>query len=154
MSVAVRFVAENAVTTTIIQRFTHGWPSHCEMFWDERDGGTYLGAQPDGGVQIRPANYLTPVRIEHVTIPLSFAQESAMRDFLKAQIGKPYDLLAVASFAFGANWRTPGHWFCSDLIDAPLESMGVLRARVPQNRVSPAQLLADLQATPGVVCSS
>ena len=154
VSVTFRFVSTNNLTTKIIQTVTRGWPSHCEVLWDgERTSGRYLGSQPTGGVQIRHADYLTPIRIEYVTLPLTFTQESGMRRFLYDQIGKPYDWGAVLALGVGANWRMPGHWFCSDLLDAPLEKMRFLRDRTPPNRVSPAQLLIDLKATPGVVCS-
>lgn len=139
----IRFVATNTIVSKIIQAVTHGWPSHCEV--DAATG--WLGAQPDGGVQIRPFDYLgsSIVRGEYVNIPLSGSHENYVHNFLLAQIGKPYDLTAVTAFVFGANWRMPNCWFCSDLIDAPLEVCRYLPERSPPNRVSPARLLTDLQ---------
>ena len=137
-----RFVHTNTLISKVIQSVTHGWPSHCEVWTDEG----WLGAQPDGGVRIRPFDYLgsSIVRVEHVTMALADAHEVYARNFLLAQIGKPYDLLAVSAFVFGANWRMPNHWFCSDLIDTPLEACRYIPARSPPNRVSPARLLDDI----------
>ena len=67
------------------------------------DDGRLLGARLDGGVQIRPPNY--EKFVERVVIAVPYYKERAYWDFLKAQIGKPYDKLALPrlrSIATGA----------------------------------------------------
>ena len=58
------------------------------------DDGRLLGARSDGGVLIRPPNYEKFARVERVVISVPYYRERAYWDFLKAQIGKPYDKLA------------------------------------------------------------
>jgi hypothetical protein len=59
------------------------------------------------------------------------AKERAYWDFLKAQIGKSYDKLAIAAFAFNRDWRSPNAWFCDELVAAGLEHAEVVRKLAP-----------------------
>jgi len=61
------------------------------------DDGGLLGG--DGGVQIRPPNYEKFSRVERVAIAVPYYKERAHWDFLKAQVGKPYDKLAIVTGA-------------------------------------------------------
>ena len=58
------------------------------------DDGGLLGG--DGGVQIRPPNYEKFSRVERV-IAVPYYKEHAYWDFLKAQVGKPYNKLAIVA---------------------------------------------------------
>jgi hypothetical protein len=95
------------------------------------DDGRLLGARSDGGAQIRPPNYEKFSRVERVVISVPYYKERAYWDFLKAQLGKPYDKLAIAAFAFNRNWRSPDAWFCGELVAAGLEHAEVVRKLVP-----------------------
>jgi hypothetical protein len=52
-----------------------------------------------GGVQIRPPNYEKFSRVERVVISVPYHKERAYWEFLKAQVGKPYDMKAIVAFA-------------------------------------------------------
>ena len=81
-----------------------------------------LGARLDGGVQTRPPNYEKWSRV------VPYYKERAYWDFLKAQIGKPYDKLAIFAFAVDRDWRS---WFCDELVAAGLEHAEVVRRLAP-----------------------
>jgi hypothetical protein len=91
------------------------WCSHVDSVMDD---GRLLGARLDGGVQIRPPNYEKFSRVEHVVIPVPYYKERPYWDFLKAQIGKPYDKLAIVAFAVNRDWRSPDAWFRDELVAA------------------------------------
>jgi hypothetical protein len=101
------------------------------------DDGGLLGARLDGGVQIRPPNYEKSSCVERVVISVPYCKERAYWDFLKAQIGKPYDKLAIVSFAVNRNWRETDAWFCNELVAVGLEQAEVVRKLAPcVNRLS------------------
>jgi len=52
-------------------------------------------------------------------------------DFLKAQLGKPYDKLAIVAFAVNRDWRSPDAWFCDKLVAAGLEQVEVVPKLAP-----------------------
>jgi hypothetical protein len=91
----------------------------------------WLGARLDGGAQIRPPNYEKFSRVDRVVISVSYYKERAYWGFLKAQIGKSYDTLAIATFAFNRDWRSPDAWFCDELVAAGLERAEVVRRLAP-----------------------
>jgi hypothetical protein len=93
--------------------------------------GRLLGAQNIGGVQIRPPNYETFSRVERVNVTVTDKQEELYWNFLHKQIGKPYDTLAIAAFAFNRDWRSPDAWFCDELVAAGLEHAEVVRRLAP-----------------------
>src|ERR1700751_4974409 len=102
----------------LARRLGHGW-------------GRLLGARLDGGVAIRPPNYEKFTRVERVVISVPYYKERAYWDFLKAQVGKPYDKLAIVAFAVNRNWRSPDAWFCDELVAAGLEQAEVVRKLAP-----------------------
>ena len=56
---------------------------------------------------IRPTDYEKWSRVERVVISVPYYRERAYWDFLKEQVGKPYDKLAIVAFAFNRDWRSP-----------------------------------------------
>lgn len=111
--------------------------------------GSLLGARSDkvggkpAGVQVRPDGYEAWSRIERVSLQATPEQEAKFRTFLTAQIGKPYDSLAIAAFAVGRDWREPDSWFCSELQAAALEASGWLPRPLASvaNEITPRDLL-------------
>jgi hypothetical protein len=123
--------------------------------------GTWLGAHLDGGVQARPAEYDRATRTRELIVEidagnwafapnatapvLSGPRENRFHDFLRAQVGKPYDLTAIAGLALGRDWRTPDSWICSELQAAALEACGYLpKLSAADNHISPRDLLLVL----------
>ena len=95
------------------------------------DDGRLLGARSDGGVQIRPPNYEKFSRVERIVIAAPYYKERAYWDFLEAQVGKPYDKLAIVAFAVNRDWSAPDAWFCDELVAAGLEQAEVVRQLAP-----------------------
>jgi uncharacterized protein YycO len=111
--------------------------------------GTLLGAHFSGGVQIRPKGYDAAIvkREEIVSLPCSDAVEQSFLDFLKSQIGKPYDFEAIAALVIERNWRSPESWFCSELQTAALERAGyLLPLAADVAKITPRDLLILLSA--------
>ena len=129
-----------------IQIFSRGWPSHVDNVLAD---GTLLGARSDSvggmppGVQIRPANYEVWTKTQSIRLNATAAQETTWLNFLTAQIGKPYDKLAIAAFAVERDWREDDAWFCSELAAAALESCGWFPKPLANtvNEITPRDLL-------------
>lgn len=122
-----------------------GWCTHVEAL--TADGAGYLGARLDGGVAVKPIGYDAATRTRElaVELPMAADAETAFRAFLDAQLGKPYDITAVAGLAIGRDWRTSDSWFCSELQAAALEACGfVPRLAAADNHISPRDLLLVL----------
>jgi hypothetical protein len=96
------------------------WASHIETLTPE---GKLLGAHFDGGVQARERNYDAGkfTRERYLNLPADDAMTAAFYAWCKLQEGKPYDATAIAAFVARRDWRSPGEWFCSELIAAGLE---------------------------------
>jgi hypothetical protein len=148
--ITLQFVTTGDALDKVIETVTHGWPSHVDFIWSETGADNLLGAQLGSGVMIRPSNYETVTRAERVTLPTTPEQEASIRSFLYAQLGLPYDWLAVAAFAVGASWRLPNHWFCSELIDRPLQECKLLTTRPTPSKCAPVTLFNDCLKVPGV----
>jgi hypothetical protein len=114
-AITLQFATTDDVGSWAIRTFQRGWCSHVDSVMDD---GRLLGVRLAGGVQIRPAHYATWSRVERVVIEVPALQEAAYWAFPQAQVGKPYDTLAIAAFAFNRNWRTPDAWFCDELVAA------------------------------------
>ena len=146
--IRVRFVTSADPVSWLIRAAEMGFLfSHVECVMPD---GTMLGAHADGGVQARPSGYDAAYNpIETIVEVLSPSdKEAAFHDFLLAQIGKPYDMGAIAALAgreawateeailadLQKPWETPDRWICSELIDDALEVAGVL----PRSPIKPS----------------
>lgn len=144
--IRIRFVTGNDWLSNAI-RFGErdGWATHAEAVMTD---GSLLGAHLDGGVQIRPAGYdkATMMRELIVELPTLAAFVDEKHDsFLRAQLGKPYDVSAIAGIALDRDWREPDSWICSELQAAALEACGYLpRLAAADNHISPRDLLLVL----------
>ena len=52
------------------------------------------------------------------------ANDAKAIEFARAQIGKPYDIGAIAGLGIHRDWRNPNRWFCSELVTASAEFAG------------------------------
>lgn len=142
----LQFIAASDIGSHAIQIFERGWPSHVDAVLGD---GSLLGARSDAvggkppGVQVRPAGYEPFARVQRVVLEASSAEETAWLNFLTAQIGKPYDMTAIAAFAVGRDWRETDSWFCSELQAAALEASGYFPGKLanPSNEITPRDLL-------------
>jgi hypothetical protein len=149
-TIVMQFVGNDSFGSRLIEWFDHGKYSHVDSVLPD---GTLLGARNDviegipSGVQIRPASYVAGDRILRVTIPCTANQEEVYYDFVRTQIGKPYDETAIAAFAVGRDWRAPDSWFCSELCAAATEESGLVPPMIaPVNKIAPDDLLLVISA--------
>lgn len=125
--IRLRFVTgDRSAISRAIQFAQYGfWCSHVEAVMPE---GTLLGAHADGGVQNRAVDYDARewTRQEFVDLPADAEQTDGFYCLMRAEIGKPYDLTAIAAFVARRSWQEPDSWFCSELVMAMLEKIGVV----------------------------
>jgi hypothetical protein len=137
----LRFVTCSDLISRIIRSGEMGFPfSHTEALVD----GTLLGAHADGGVQARALDYDKGQWSEeiYVTVPATPNQEAVFENFLRSQIGKPYDMEAIGEMALGVvsgeapDWTQSPSWICSALQMGALLSAGLVKAAPATVRLS------------------
>ena len=154
-NIVLQFVGtDKDLGSLLIQWFGKGPYSHVDSVLPD---GSLLGARNNkigdipAGVQIRPASYVNHERKLRVTIPCKQSIADAYYDFQKAQIGKPYDRLAILAFVFNRHWMDDDAWFCSELSTAGLVHCGLLpHLSVQCNKVDPDMEIAICSVLPGV----
>jgi len=77
------------------------------------------------GVACWPAEDFAGRYHEVVTLVLELPDEKAALAFLNAQLGKQYDLSALAALPFRGTWQDPDKWFCSELFAEMLRAGGI-----------------------------
>ena len=157
--IRIRFVTGNDLISNAIRAYEHdGWATHVEAVMPD---GSLLGAHLDGGVMARAVDYDKGTRTRELIVELceddshcaltgNVPQEIAripdrFHAFLRAQVGKPYDMTAIMGLALNRDWREPESWFCSELQAAALEACGYLpKLAAADNHISPRDLLLVL----------
>lgn len=149
--IVLQFATEAGLTSGLIRAFDHCPWSHVDTILPD---GSLLGARSEvaagipAGVQIRPPGYAPFTATRRVELPAGDAMTAAYLAFLRAQLGAPYDMAAIAGFAVGRDWRSPAHWFCSELVAAGLEACGWFPwpLAVAVSRIDPGDLLLAVSA--------
>ena len=149
-NITLQFCSFRSFWGGLIPWFTQGAVGHVDVVLPPNHprAGDLLGAQHEAGlggapagVQIRPADYGRSCRMyNRYRVTLAVPDEDADRayKFLYAQIGKPYDTLAIAAFIFGRNWREDDAWFCDELAMAFVEqTKRINRLVTPNNKITP-----------------
>jgi hypothetical protein len=137
ITINLQFVAEADCGSALIRWFTQSDFSHVDAVLPS---GELLGARSDTatpGVAIRRPGYATFSRVALVAVPATDTQTTAFYDFLRSQIGKPYDKTAIYAFAFNRDWHNKASWFCSELIVVALEWAGIIKPVTLGNRLTP-----------------
>lgn len=132
-SITLRFVTAPDLVSRIIRGGEMGfWASHVECRMPD---GSLLGAHIDGGVQARAGDYDTAWTQQlFVDVPCANVQSDEFHHFLTTQVGKDYDLVAIAELADGAytgeapSWPEAPTWICSALQTAALLTAGIIKA--------------------------
>lgn len=141
--IRIRFIDGVDVVARGISAAEYGfWAIHTEAIMPD---GTLLGAHWQGGVQARPAGYDKGQYTKDLIaeIPATPVMAEKFHAFLRAQLGKPYDIDAIAAFVAGRDWRDDGAWFCSELQAAALFACGWFSSRLATefNHITPRDLL-------------
>lgn len=94
--------------------------------------GTLLGAMSDG-VKARPADYdnlggtAAFIRQEFVNVHVTPEQEDIFYEYLRSQVGRPYDFWAIYAFFWPSrDWQESDRWDCAELIGTSFSMCGVL----------------------------
>jgi hypothetical protein len=153
--IKLQFVTENSVESALIRWFSAGPISHVDVVLPDgallgsRSRAIKISGQPySAGVQIRPPGYAKFTIVYSFTLSrIQVGVEQAFYDWLKNEIGKPYDTTAVWGFASGRNWCEKDSWFCSELIGAGLGAVGIIpHLFVPSNKLTPTGLATALSS--------
>ena len=142
MSLSWQLVRGDSWSSGEIAYFGGGDFSHIDFIDTD---GSCIGARSDKigiiqpGVQRRPASYEKwKLRVVFTLTTATLAQESAFRSFIYAQLGKPYDKLAIWGFILGRSWEETDRWICSELQCAALEAAGIVgKLYLSANRITP-----------------
>lgn len=138
-AITLQFATEASLGSWAIRVYSRGRASHVDTVMPD---GRLLGARYRGGVAIREPDYARFSWSKRIELPATDSVASAYAAFLEAQLGKPYDLDAIAAFTLDRDWRRPDTWFCSEIVCAGLEASGfVPKLATPANRVTPEMLL-------------
>lgn len=143
--IELRFVTSSDIVSRAIRFAEYGfWASHVDSVLPD---GRMLGAHFIGGVQARPAGYDAGDRTREQIVRIKCDDEVAdhYHEFLMAQVGKPYDALAIGAIVARRNWERSGSWFCSELVAAGLIECGYFHPLVANaSKIMPRDLLLIL----------
>lgn len=119
----------------LIRWYSRSPYTHAEFCWPlyNPKPPEYLGAQTEGGVDIRPANYLGDSPFDTFGVEVTPEQQEKMRMFLLAQVGKEYDFRAILGMAFSRldQGKKTNAWFCSELVFYAFALIGKALLRAP-----------------------
>lgn len=109
VTVRIQLSTERSVGSAFIRWYTWSAWSHVDFVLP---GGNLLGARMNGGVQVRPPGY---ARFTHTLQLEAPDAPDTVYDRALEQVGKPYDIGAIAGMGLRRDWRDPLKWFCSEL---------------------------------------
>lgn len=141
--VQIRNITESGITSELIRFWSRSKYSHSEVWCPKGSVGNtsdgWLGARFTGGVQVRPPDYCKPTLQETMTVHMTVEQEKLFWNFMKLQLGKGYDWLAIISFVIRFKMRLRNKWFCSELQQAGLE-YSVVMPHIEADLITPGML--------------
>lgn len=97
--------------STIIRHIDGGRWSHVGII----DGDHVIEAVWTDGVRYRRLDSLMEDRPEHEILDVTLPNEAEALQWVRQQIGKPYDFTGVIGLGFGRNWQESSRWYCSEL---------------------------------------
>lgn len=125
----IGFSRNHLIGSYVIRKLTHSEFSHCAILTDSNKAtskSTIIDATFKHGVAERPYSdfILQNSNFEFISIEIpclkTFLEEA------RKEIGKRYDLSALAGFIENRNWQEDDKWFCSELIAYILNKLGIL----------------------------
>lgn len=143
-TIRVIFTKSPTFWSRVIRLFTMSRYSHAAIVLPEND---VIDTDHPQGVTMRKLDDLLTESSAYEIIKVPVKNPKAAYDFLRSQIGKPYDYGGVFSFIVKRNWQDPDKWFCSELvtqalIQAKADGLEFTEAR----KVTPEDLYNDLSA--------
>lgn len=123
------------IISFLIRLVTWSKYSHCVIIEDDEwvidstfsHGGVCRRSRKDVEIEYPVKKYA------EYTVP----DEKAAMDFVRSQIGKPYDKGVFLSVLLHRNWESSSAWFCNELLEAAIIAGGRIRFRDGLNRITP-----------------
>lgn len=149
-AIELRFFGATGFSSRAIEWISSGRFSHVACVWSDTElldarSDVIAGVPP--GVRVRKMSSETAALVVSMKLECAPAQMTSYRNFLAAQIGKPYDKMAIWGFAFNRNWREDDAWDCSELQSAALEAAGICPALyTPTCHITPSALATIVSA--------
>ena len=134
--IVVRCIAEDNFSSEAIRFWTWDKYSHCEFVLPEG----MLGSRLNGGIQIRPANYIQTSLEVRLALSLSEIDEEKILSWAKAQIGESYGWKDIVDEAFHDEIMKPSAMDCSHFVSKALAQGGVPVSRKPFFQNTPADI--------------
>jgi len=125
------------------------WGDYSHVAWLDDNTMECIEAWIPGGVRlVKSVNeqHTPGTQVDFFITQTTPEQEKQVRAFLEAQVGKAYDYLGILNFVTRRPAGESGveKWFCSELIMAAYQSIGVnLLERIPAWKVSPSMLITS-----------
>lgn len=135
----VYFCRSKGLASWIIRTFTMSRWNHGAIEID----GVVWQATASKGVHVVDLETLAHHYHDIECVPVEVPNKQAAKDFLRAQLGKPYDWGAVLGMFFRADWHDSESWYCFELIAGALEK-GERVMKLPQHRVHARDLWVAL----------
>lgn len=137
MSIILLFSRSKRIGSRLIRLATWSEYSHVDAVLRDK---SLIGALYGKGV----VRYDLSSRLENSTEYCFRAvggDPNLFEEYLKSQLGKPYDLEAVFGIMFRRDWAEDSKWFCSELVAAALVAAGVEAVQKKFGRITPQDLL-------------
>lgn len=138
MTVRVAFTRRRTLGSLLLRTFLWSAWSHCAIL----AGDTAIEAST-AGVRERPSADLLGDASEYAIVELP-GDEAAVAQWMRTQLGKPYDWWGVLGIGLRRRWQADDHWFCSELVAWAFDRAGYPLVRVQSWRITPRDLYLPL----------
>ena len=139
--ITIRCIAESGIASEAIEFRSLSQFSHTEFCLPNG----YLGSRLNGGVQIRPLDYCTPVREAILTVVLDPEDEAKIMSWAHAQIGDSYGWKQVIDVALNEEAIKPSGLDCSEFVSKALAQADFMVSRKPFYATTPADVYNNTQ---------
>lgn len=114
------------------------WSPWCHSaLWDDEKKVVYDSTLAQHGVKVTDELAWFSAYPEHEIRDLVIKDVEASRQWLKEQVGKPYDWTAILGMVFDRNWKEDNAWFCSEMTETYRSLWGVPVFRENARRITP-----------------
>lgn len=119
------FVTSNSFGSKLIRKFDGATASHVGISFD---GQTVLDSTfRHRGVREWPIEVFETQHgrrvVDAIRIALPYPQRA--EEWARSQIGKPYDVFALAGMALWGDWQEDDRWYCSEYMAGAIQEGGI-----------------------------
>ena len=129
------YCTSSGFISALIRLFTFSKWSHVAI---EYNGVVIDSTSVDGVAASSLKRFMATHRSIHME-ELTGVDEDAVWRFLKSQVGKEYDFMAIFAFPFRKSWQSNDKWFCSEVAAAAIMKGG-RKLKVSANGITPHRL--------------